>query len=87
MDLLQVSHLQCSSNTYEISLSITFVLYYLGFSVMALNLAFSQHDLIHDIIVNKKLKSHQMGEVAKCSERLIKVMRLNMHDFGTHHSN
>jgi hypothetical protein len=40
---------------------------------MAPNLAFSQHDLIHGMIVDKKLKSRQMADVAECSERPIKA--------------
>ena len=35
------------------------------------------------MIVNKKLKTRQMANVAKCSERSIKVIRLNLYYFGT----
>jgi transposase len=50
---------------------------------MAPNLASSQHDLIHDMIVDKKLKTRQMANVAECSERSIKAIRSNLHYFGT----
>jgi transposase len=50
---------------------------------MAPNLAPSRHDLIHDMIVDEKLKTRQMADVAKCSERSIKAIRSNLHYFGT----
>jgi hypothetical protein len=50
---------------------------------MAPNLASSQHDLIHNIIVDKKLKTRQMANVAKCSKRSIKAIRSNPYYFGT----
>jgi transposase len=50
---------------------------------MAPNLASSQHDLIHDMIVDEKLKTRQMADVAECSERSIKAIRSNLHYFGT----
>ncbi len=53
-----------------------FELFYLVSSVMAPNLASSQHDLIHDMIVDKKLKTRQMTNVAECSERSIKANTL-----------
>jgi len=43
---------------------------------MAPNFAPSQHDLIHDMIVDEKLKTRQMADVAECSERSIKAIRL-----------
>jgi hypothetical protein len=50
---------------------------------MAPNLAPSQHNPIHDMIVDEKLKTRQMADVAKCSERSIKAIRSNLHYFGT----
>jgi hypothetical protein len=50
---------------------------------MALNLAPSKHDLIHDMIVDEKLKTRQIASVAECSERSIKAIRSNLHYFGT----
>lgn len=50
---------------------------------MAPNLASTQHDLIHDMIVDKKLKTRQMADVTECSERSIKAIRSNLHYFGT----
>jgi transposase len=35
------------------------------------------------MIVYKKLKTRQMADVAECSERSIKAIRLNLHYFGT----
>jgi hypothetical protein len=39
--------------------------------------------LIHDMTPNKKLKTHEMVNVAGCSERSIKAIRSNFHYFGT----
>jgi hypothetical protein len=50
---------------------------------MAPNLASSQHDLIQDMILDKKLKTWQMTNVTECSERLIKAIRSNIHYYGT----
>jgi hypothetical protein len=50
---------------------------------MALNLAPSQHDLIKDMILDKKLKTNKMADVAECSERSIKAIRSNIHYYGT----
>ena len=50
---------------------------------MAPNLAPSQHNLIHDMIIDEKLKTRQMADVAECSERSIKAIRSNLHYFGT----
>jgi hypothetical protein len=35
------------------------------------------------MIVDKKLKTRQMANVAECSERSIKAIRLNIHYYGT----
>jgi hypothetical protein len=35
------------------------------------------------MIVDKKLKTRQMADVTKYSERSIKAIRLNLHYFGT----
>ena len=60
-----------------------FELYCLVSSVMAPNLASSQHDLIQDMILDKKLKTWQMTNVTECSERLIKAIRSNIHYYRT----
>jgi hypothetical protein len=49
---------------------------------MAPNLASSQHDLIHDMIVDKKLNTGQIADLAECSECLIKAIRSNLNYFG-----
>jgi hypothetical protein len=35
------------------------------------------------MILDKKLKTHKMANVAECDERSIKAIRLNLHYFGT----
>ncbi len=50
---------------------------------MAPNLARSQHDLIRDMILDKKLKTNQMADVAECSARSVKGIRSNLRHFGT----
>lgn len=50
---------------------------------MAPNLAPSQHDLIHDMILDKKFKTYEMANVARCSQRSIKAIRSNLHYLGT----
>jgi hypothetical protein len=50
---------------------------------MAPNLALSQHDLICAMVLDKKLNTHEMANVAECSERSIKAIRSNLHYFGT----
>jgi hypothetical protein len=50
---------------------------------MAPNLAASQHELIHDMIVSKSLKTDQMADIAGCSPRSVKVIRSNLRYFGT----
>ncbi|KFY17796.1 hypothetical protein V492_00383 [Pseudogymnoascus sp. VKM F-4246] len=50
---------------------------------MAPNLAPSQHDLISDMILDKKLKTNKMADIAGCSERSIKAIRSNIHYYGT----
>jgi hypothetical protein len=52
----------------RIVILITCVLQYLAFSIMAPNLAPSQHDPIHDMILDKKLKTHVMADIAECRE-------------------
>jgi hypothetical protein len=42
-----------------------------------------QHDLIHAMILDKKLKTHEMANVAGYSEPSIKAIRSNLHYFGT----
>ena len=42
---------------------------------MAPNLAISQHEMIHDMILSKSLAIAQMAKVAGCCERLIRVIR------------
>jgi hypothetical protein len=49
---------------------------------MAPNLASSQHDLIHGMIVDKKFKTRQMADVAEYSERSIKAIRSNLYYLG-----
>jgi transposase len=50
---------------------------------MAPNLAPSQHDLIHAMILDNTLKTHEMANVAECSERSIKAIRSNLRCFGS----
>jgi transposase len=50
---------------------------------MAPNLALSQHELIKDMILDKKLKTNRMAEIAECNERSIKAIRSNMYFYGT----
>jgi hypothetical protein len=50
---------------------------------MAPNLAPSQHDLIRDMILDNKLKTYEMANIAECSERSIKAIHSNVHYFGT----
>jgi transposase len=50
---------------------------------MAPNLAASQRQLIHDIIVSKSLTAAQMADVAGCSIRSVKYIRSNLRSFGT----
>lgn len=50
---------------------------------MAPNLAHSQHDLIHDMVLDKKMKVREMANVAECSERSIMAIRSNIRHFGS----
>lgn len=50
---------------------------------MAPNLAVSQHEMIHDMILSKSLATAQMAEVAGCSERPIRAIGSNLPYFGT----
>jgi hypothetical protein len=50
---------------------------------MAPNLAPSQHDLIHDIILDNSLKTYKMANITECSERSIKAIRSNLYCFGS----
>lgn len=49
---------------------------------MAPNLAPSQHDLIRDMILHQKLKTREMADAARYSERSIKAIRSNLRYFG-----
>jgi transposase len=49
---------------------------------MAPNLAPSQHDLIHDMILDNTLKTREMANIAECSERSIKAIGSNLRCFG-----
>jgi transposase len=50
---------------------------------MAPNLAASQLNLIHDMIVSKSFTARQIAEVAGCSIRGVKRLRSNIRVFGT----
>jgi transposase len=50
---------------------------------MAPNLATSQHDLIYDMVLDKKMKVRAMADVAECSKRSIIAIRSNMRYFGS----
>ena len=50
---------------------------------MAPNLAESQHAEIHDMILSESLTAAQMAEVAGCSSRSIRTIRLDLRYFGT----
>jgi hypothetical protein len=50
---------------------------------MAPNLACSQHNLIKDMILHKKLKANKRADIAECSERSIKAIRSNIYYYGT----
>jgi hypothetical protein len=50
---------------------------------MAPNLAASQHELIRDMVISKSLDTTQMTDVAGCSDRSIKSIRLGLRCFGT----
>jgi transposase len=50
---------------------------------MAPNLAPSQHDLIRDMILDRKLSTREMADAAECSERSIKAIRSNLRYFGS----
>jgi hypothetical protein len=65
----------------RISLLITFLLVVSRLSIKAPNLAPSQHNLNHDMIVGEKLKNRQMADNAKCTER--KAIRSNIQSFST----
>jgi hypothetical protein len=47
------------------------------------NLAASQYDLTRDLILYKRLSTAQTADVAKCSKHSIKLIRSNLHYFGT----
>lgn len=51
--------------------------------IMAPNLAHSQHDLIYDMVVDKKMKVREMANVAECSERSIMAIRSNIRHIGS----
>ncbi len=50
---------------------------------MAPNLAASQRNLIHDMIIGASLKAGQIADVAGCSIRFVKYIRSNNRSFGT----
>ena len=50
---------------------------------MAPNLAVSQHETVHDMILSKSLATAQIAEAAGCSERSNRAIRSNLHCFGT----
>ena len=50
---------------------------------MAPNLAASQRNLIHDMIVSKSFTARQIAEAADCSIRGVKRFRSNMRYFGS----
>ncbi|CZT13846.1 uncharacterized protein RAG0_17338 [Rhynchosporium agropyri] len=50
---------------------------------MAPNLASSKHDLIQNMILDKKIQTNKIAEAAKCSERSIKAIRSNIRHYGT----
>jgi hypothetical protein len=49
---------------------------------MAPNLDRSQHYLIQDMVLDKKLKTNEMADIAERSERSIKAIRSNLHYYG-----
>lgn len=50
---------------------------------MAPNFADSQHNIIRDMLLSKRLNNVQIAKVASCSERLVKTIRSNLRCFGT----
>lgn len=60
-----------ASNTYENWSFDHIRIVVLVLSIMAPNLASSQHDLIQDMILDKKLKTHKMADIAECNVRSI----------------
>ena len=50
---------------------------------MAPNLAVSRHETVHDMILSKSLTTAQIAEATGCSERSNRVIRSNLHCFGT----
>jgi transposase len=50
---------------------------------MAPNLAKSQHQLIHDMILSESLTQVEMADVAGCSERTIRNITSNVQLYGT----
>jgi hypothetical protein len=77
--IVNVSFLK-ASNTYENGILITFVLQCLVFSIMAPNLAPSQHDVIRAMILNKKLKTYEMANVAKLGAVSVQYSSSLRHD-------
>ena len=47
------------------------------------NLAASQYDLTRDLNLYNRLSTAQTADVAKCSKHSIKLIRSNLHYFGT----
>jgi hypothetical protein len=50
---------------------------------MALNLAVSQHVMIHDMLIDGRVKRVNMAAAAACSDRAIRRNRTNLRCFGT----
>lgn len=49
---------------------------------MAPNLAPAQHDLIYNMVLDKKMKVRAMANTAECSKRSIMAIRSNIRYFG-----
>lgn len=43
----------------------------------------SQHDIIQDMLLDKKLKTKEMADIVECSEDSVKAIRLNLHYYGS----
>jgi hypothetical protein len=50
---------------------------------MAPNLAISQRQMIHDMILSNELTAAQMADAAGCSIRAVKYIRSNLRAFGS----
>jgi len=54
-----------------------------GIPKMAPNLAASQRQMIHDMILSNELTAAQMADAAGCSVRAVKYIRSNLRAFGS----